>query len=79
MLIAEIGRVRQGAAPVVQEDLTGINSSLDRIMTTMGVLSSTSPLMGESMWFTLWWLVTKSARTVGTRLAEINQARAPLN
>ena len=79
MLIAEIGRVRQGAAPVVQEDLTGINSSLDRIMTTMGVLSSTSPLMGESMWFTLWWLVTKSARTVGTRLAEINQARTPLN
>ena len=48
MLIAEIGRVKQGAAPVIQEDSNGVTASLDKIMATMGVLSLTCPLMGQS-------------------------------
>ncbi|KAI1798255.1 hypothetical protein LXA43DRAFT_19782 [Ganoderma leucocontextum] len=49
VLMAEIGRVKQGATPVIQEDLTGVTSSLDRIMATMGILSSTCPLMGTHL------------------------------
>ncbi|PIL27471.1 transcription factor [Ganoderma sinense ZZ0214-1] len=59
VLITEMDRVKHGATPA-QEDLAGVTLSLDKIMATMGVLSTTCPLMG-------------------THLAEIHQARVPLN
>ena len=43
----ELRRVRQSGAPVRQEDLGSITSSLEKITAAMSSLSVSSPLMGE--------------------------------
>lgn len=55
-LLEEIRRLIQSAAPVRQEDVARITTSLDRVMGAMGSLAYNSPLMGE------WWRVTGSQR-----------------
>ncbi len=45
--MSELRRVLQSAAPVRQEEITNITSSLDKITAAMTSLSASSPLMGE--------------------------------
>ncbi|RDX54452.1 hypothetical protein OH76DRAFT_1340989 [Lentinus brumalis] len=63
VLVSELRRVLQSAAPVRQEEITNITSSLDKITAAMTSLSASSPLMGEYC---------------ASHLAEIQQARATL-
>ena len=48
-LLGEMRRVRQGHAPILQGEAGRVDSSLDRIMAVMGILSRTSQLMGECL------------------------------
>ncbi len=78
-LLEEIRRLIQSAAPVRQEDVARITTSLDRVMGAMSSLAYNSPLMGEWRRVTISRYVLTDFCETATQLSEIQQARASLN